>query len=249
MMQTTDIVFLHGGEQAGWIWEHTVAALALQCGSALRLRSILLEVPGCGSKRDRDTSRVQPEDVVEELLRELDASGARDALLVGHSQAGTLMPRLLSRRPDLFRRALYVTCCAPLPGQSVLSMMGSGRHGENPDEVGWPADRSVGQETMLRLAFCNDMSPAQSAWLIGKLGNDHWPAKVTGATDWSYDGLRTPSTYVICLRDHILPEPWQFLFADRLGVDDRIRIDAGHQVMNTRPHALAEVIRQQMGLA
>lgn len=37
----------------------------------------------------------------------------------------------------------------------------------------------------------------------------------------------------------------QEIFAERLGAGRRVRIDAGRQVMNTRPHALAEVLRHE----
>jgi hypothetical protein len=47
------------------------------------------------------------------------------------------------------------------------------------------------------------------------------------------------------LRDAILPVNWQELFANRLHASRRIRIDAGHQVMNTHPEALAEILRHE----
>jgi pimeloyl-ACP methyl ester carboxylesterase len=50
---------------------------------------------------------------------------------------------------------------------------------------------------------------------------------------------------VICLRDGILPVSWQEVFATRLQASRRVRIDAGHQVMNTRPEALAEILRYE----
>ncbi|MNC99561.1 hypothetical protein D3C83_178940 [compost metagenome] len=39
--------------------------------------------------------------------------------------------------------------------------------------------------------------------------------------------------------------PWQETFADRFHAQRIIRVDAGHQVQNTRPHALAEILRQE----
>jgi len=64
------------------------------------------------------------------------------------------------------------------------------------------------------------------------------------ATNWSFDNLGAiPASYVVCLRDGILPVAWQEIFATRLKTAEQVRIDAGHQVMNTRPHALAEVLR------
>jgi hypothetical protein len=82
--------------------------------------------------------------------------------------------------------------------------------------------------------------------LLARLGRDTWPAQTMSASDWRYDHLSgIPSTYVMCLRDRILPPPWQETFATRLQVQRAVRIDAGHQVLNTRPHALAEVLRYE----
>jgi hypothetical protein len=47
------------------------------------------------------------------------------------------------------------------------------------------------------------------------------------------------------LRDAILPLSWQEIFADRLKATRRLRIDAGHQVQNSRPPALAEFMLRE----
>ena len=95
------------------------------------------------------------------------------------------------------------------------------------------------------MMFCNDMNKAEASTFVDKLGQDTWPAQSMTTSDWRYDHLSgVPSTYVICLRDGILPQPWQETFATRLKVQQQVRIDAGHQVMNTRPHALAEALRR-----
>ena len=246
MTLPVDYVFLHGGGQGGWVWRETIAALEQQSGGQ-RGRTIALDAPGCGSKRGADTASLGVDDVVTELLVDISASGLQQVILVGHSQAGTILPRLVQRQPGLFRRLVYVSCIAPLPGQTILQQLGSGRHGSNPDEVGWPFDpRTVAPNERASLMFCNDMSAAETSAFLAQLGRDTWPAQTMSASDWSYDHLGgVPSTYVMCLRDAILPHPWQETFATRLQVQRAVRIDAGHQVMNTRPHALAEVLRYE----
>jgi hypothetical protein len=96
----------------------------------------------------------------------------------------------------------------------------------------------------LKRMFCNDMDEAQASAFLAKLGHDHWPTvQALGETGWRYDHLQGRSaTYVICLQDQTLVVEWQEEFASRLGVQRRVYIDAGHQVMNTRPHGLAEIL-------
>jgi pimeloyl-ACP methyl ester carboxylesterase len=245
MTRSIDYVFMHGGGQGGWVWQETIAALRQQSDGSLG-RAIALDAPGCGVKRGRDTAKLGVDDVVAELIADVTASGLRDIVLVGHSQAGTILPRLVEKRPDLFRRLVYVSCTAPQPGRTILQQMGSGAHGSNADEVGWPFDpKTVDPRQRAPLMFCNDMNEAQKSAFLSQLGHDTWPAQTMTAADWRYDHLGTASTYVVCLRDAILPVAWQNTFADRLKVQRRIHIDAGHQAMNTRPQALAEALRYE----
>ena len=192
-----------------------------------------------------NTADLDVDAVVTDLIADISAHCSGDAILVGHSQAGTILPRIVERRPDLFRRLVYVSALAPLPGQSNMQLMGTGMHGSNPDEVGWPFDpRTVDPGKRFALMFCNDMSAAETSAFLAKVGKDNWPAQTMTAADWRYGHLHgVPATYVICLRDGILPVPWQEIFAARLMVQRKVHIDAGHQVMNTRPQALAEALR------
>jgi pimeloyl-ACP methyl ester carboxylesterase len=237
----TDFAFLHGGGQGGWVWAQTIAAIAAQSGGAARC--LALDAPGCGARRGRDTSAITFAGIARELIADVEAAGLRDVVLVGHSQAGMTLPQMAEFAPRLFARLIYVTCSAPLPGVSTLAQMGQGRHGENVDEVGYPVDAEATMAERFRAMFCNDMTAPQADAFLTKLGADMWPMVCYSHDDWRYDHLRAiPSSYVVCLRDRALPPAWQHRFADRLHARRIHRIDAGHQVMNTRPQALAEIL-------
>jgi pimeloyl-ACP methyl ester carboxylesterase len=96
--------------------------------------------------------------------------------------------------------------------------------------------------------FSNDMNDAATSAFMGKLGKDQWPACCYSYSDWKADHLAAmPVTYVRCLRDMALPPVWQSCFAERLHADRTVHLDAGHQAMNTRPHALAEILLAEAG--
>ena len=126
-------------------------------------------------------------------------------------------------------------------------MMGSGLQGANSSEVGWPLDpktSSVAQR--YSLMFCNDMHEPRKSEFLCKLGKDMWPLQTYASSSWIYDHLDlVPATFIVCLKDLSLPPAWQEIFASRLKARKIVRIDAGHQVMNTRPEALAEIIRYE----
>jgi len=248
-MSGYDYAFLHGGGQGGWVWDETIDALGLQTDGGFG-RALRLDVPGCGAKRGRTTDAIGVDAIAGELIADIEAAGLRDVVLVGHSQAGCILPKMVQARPDLFRRLVYVSCSSPLPGQTVAGMIGAGVHGANPDEVGWPLDPTThSMEERYLVMFCNDMSRIETAAFMAKLGHDAWPMESYSHTDWSYDHLgAVPASYVVCLRDAILPPSWQEEFAARFRCGRVVRIDAGHQAMTTRPHGLAEILRHEAAI-
>ncbi len=241
-----DLAFLHGGGQGSWVWAATIAALQASSSGVFN-RMLALDIPGCGRKRGRNLEQLEPLDVAHELIADLEHAGMKNVVLVGHSLAGNVLPRLVQLRPDLFSRLVYVSCSIPLPGQTVLQLIGGGLHGSNESEVGWPVDaRTTSMQERYDVMFCNDMTPAQKASFLASLEHDEWPRSYFSATDFSFPGSQAvPATYVVCLQDRILPVKWQETFAVRFHATRIVRIDAGHQVMITRPHALAEVLRHE----
>ncbi len=248
MSETIDFALLHGGGQGSWVWDETIAALRDLAGDELG-KILALDVPGCGSKRERDTTELDNDDIARELIADIESAGLRDVVLVGHSQAGQVLPLMAALRPELFRQLIHVSCSIPREGQNVQQMMGRSRQGNNDDEVGFPFDPATESAAeRYPLMFCNDMDAGQQRDFLGKLGRDSWPMKSYAFSDWRYDRFgAVPASYVLCLRDNILPMRWQQRFAERLCCEHVIAIDAGHQVMNTRPSELASILLREAG--
>ena len=235
----TDFVFLHGGGQGSWVWTDTIAALGQQTNGDFG-RSLSLDVPGCGSKRARATDALDLPSMVSELLGEIQEAGFKDVVLVGHSQAGTILPLLIEAHPALFRRVMYVSCVAPLPGETVLNWRFSMPAGNSALASAPPP----GTRGRYRQMFCNDMDVESAETFLDQLGPDRWPKCSYETSQWRYDHLDPlPGSYILCRRDQVLIPSWQQILAERFRVKRLINVDAGHQVMNTRPQALAELLR------
>lgn len=232
----TDFIFLHGGVQGGWVWAEAIEALKERGGERVG-ECLALDIPGCGLKRGRDTSAMRFDDIVTDLVIDIDAANLRDAVLVGHSQAGSVLPRLIEARPGLFRQVIYVSCLAPEPGANVLV----GTLGRDIDEAELPDPASMMDR--FRTMFCSDMDDAEANAFLARLGQDNWPRASYAETGWRYDHLAAvPSTYVVCLDDRCLEPAWQKAFAGRFGARRIVSLPAGHQVMNSQPEALAELL-------
>lgn len=240
-----NFVFLHGGGQGGWVWDETIAAIKAQSGGAARC--LALDGPGCGAKRGRDTSALGFDEINRELIADIEGAGMKDVILVGHSQAGAHLPSMAELRPDLFRALVYVSCIAPDPEFTVQGMVAERIHATPDGGSTHPfLDASLSLKQRFRLMFCNDMTEAAAEVFLAKLGEDNWPPVCYSESGWRYDHLQSvPSSYVLCLVDAILPLAWQERFATRFHAHHVVRIDAGHQVMNTRPQALAEELLAQ----
>lgn len=240
----TDFVFLHGGGQGGWVWDETIAAMELQAGQGAH-RYLALDGPGCGAKRGRDTSALGFDDITAELAADIAAAGLREVVLVGHSQAGMHMPAMVAHLPALFRQVIFVTCTAPDDGFDTLEMTGERVHrGSHPFN-----DASLPVRERYRHMFCNDMGEAEAEAFLDRLGFDRWPASCYRHNSWRYDHLAAlPVSFVLCLRDQILPLEWQEYYAKKVHARSTPRIDAGHQVMNTHPQALAEVLLAEIAV-
>lgn len=228
----TDFIFQHGGMVGGYIWDELVEAMEeRQPGN----RYLKLDIPGCGAKRGLDPYDYSFGSAVDTLLADIDASGFGDAVLVGHSQGGTVLPRLAEARPELFRKLVYIACLAPDPGISIVA---AGKEAEDPDAPPVTImDRLINQ-------FCNDMDVATTKAFLAKLGGgDVWPPEFQEATDWRYDHLAAiPSTYILCEDDAVLPPERQRMSIANLHIDSIVPLASGHQPMISRPGELADIL-------
>lgn len=233
-----DFIFLHGAVQASWTWAETIAALRRIGGESVG-HCLALDVAGCGAKRGRDTAAMTFDELVADLVADIDASGLEGAVLVGHSQAGSVLPRLIEARPRAFRQAIYISCVAAEPGQTVGFSAPPRQAGAAPADV----------FEVARALFCSDMDDGQFAKFRAQLGKDMWPPSSYAETGWRYDHLAAfPATFVVCLQDVCASPDRQSEFARRLQVRRVIEIDAAHQAQNSQPEALARILLDEARL-
>lgn len=238
----TDLVLLHGGNHGSWCWGPFVESLNLlpRCFE----RVIKLDMPGCGKKRGRDVLSLRLEDVVEELNQDLRVLGVSKAVLLGHSIAGAVLPKMLLAAPQLFSRLVFLACALPDEGQSILQLLGYTLHGESPDHVGWPLDPMHSTPEAMSVAmFGQDLSPQTLDWLLSEVSQDTTPPCVAteAISRVGYAGM-IPASYIITLRDNILPVDWQRRFAQRAGAGEVIEINTAHEPFVSHPQLLAEIV-------
>ncbi len=246
-MADRDFVFLHGARHGGWCWSKVIAQMAGRPGVG---RLVALDAPGCGAKRGRDTAELTYDQVVAELNQDIREAGAGDAILVGHSFAGAVLPGMALADPALFRELVFLTCNVPREGRNMREEMGVALHWCDPDSVGWPADKeTTPQVEMQRIMYTPDMTPEDTAWVMAETVQDNWPPKVglTRLDRTGFLGLK-PVSYIVTQRDPILPAAWQGRFAERVGATRLYSLDAPHEPFVTHPMEVADLLLEIAGI-
>jgi pimeloyl-ACP methyl ester carboxylesterase len=239
----TDLILLHGGQHGSWCWEPFTRVLDAQENPFARI--IALDMPGCGQKRDRDPTGLSLAQITRELNDDLRSAQVRDAVLVGHSIAGVLLPMMAVEDPALFSQLVYLTTAGPAEGQTIMQMMGASSRGAHPDQVGWPMDpATAAPDAMLQAMFGRDLDQEQLAWLLAEVAQDKTPpaTHMEPVSRSGYLELGMKATYIVTLRDDILPPAWQRRFAQRLNCGDRVEIDTPHEPFISHPQLLASTL-------
>ncbi|MEZ4281826.1 MAG: alpha/beta fold hydrolase [Myxococcota bacterium] len=218
-------VLVHGGAHGAWCWERVVPLLARDPRVD---RVLAVDLPGHGARLAlKPQDEITLEDYVDSVVADILAADLEGIVLVGHSLAGITIPHVAARLPERMRRLVYLSTTNPELGRSVMDEMQS-----NPLS---PISRGIDTTA----AFCSDLDAETAAWLEGRLGPQPMgpmEAKVTRVA--GPPGI--PSTYVLLEEDEVLPPAYQLEHARRIGVDEVVRIAAGHSVFASRPAVLAE---------
>ncbi len=246
---TTDYVMIHGGGRGGWCWEPTIEAMQAK-GHPNLGRVAALDMPGWGKKKEVTEAGCTVEGYVASAIRDIEASGLCNIVLVGHSFAGLVMPYVVTRIPERIQRTIFMACAVPPEGQSLRDLlvemgkvpanmrnapMGPNAHARR-FPVEWDAERSgrrLGRE--------------RAQWLLDNLRREFQKQFPTPAMDrvsrTGFHGLR-PVTWVLLTRDRSMPPRWQRRFAREVGGEqcEIVEVEAQHDAMISRPKEVAEAL-------
>ena len=230
-----DLVLLHGGGHGSWCWGPLLEEWKVS-GPRFE-RSFALDTPGAGRNRGQSTDNLTIAGIARSLNDELRASQVRHATFIGHSLAGVLMPMMTAEDPSLFSDLIFLQTSGPREGQNVLQQMADiAGNDEQPDR-----DSRMAR---FRRLFGLGLSEEMLRWMVQEASQDATPlCLVTEPVNRrGYDPSRFRATYIVALRDPILPPEWQHRFAGRLGCQRTIEIDTPHEPFLSHPKLLVETL-------
>ena len=234
------LAFIHGGVHTGRCWDATIASIGeLRPG----VDAFAVDLPGRRAVPGDLASLTHEscaDSVADQILERLGPDGG-PVVVVGHSLAGVVIPGLVHRLgAHRVQHVVFVACCVPPPGKSVLQTL--------PFPLSHIAQRIVGRAPVIeaprwlvRFFFGNRASPAQRDTMRANLCAES-AALVTGSSTEPLPPT-VPTSWILTEHDRALPPRLQRRFIRELGgVDTTVTIDSGHEVMFTHPHELAKQI-------
>ena len=223
-------VLIHGGGYGKNCWDRLLPHLS---GDVLAV-----DLPGRGARGSIPLADVTQEMCASAVRDDILAAGLDEVVLVGHSLAGVIVPRVVTLIPDVARHVVLISAVVPPHGTRVLD-------GIDPDvRVAVEAAIAGGIYAQTRdagrMMLCNDLDDEQCEWALDRVIDDAAallaePVDLTGYT------LDVPITYVRLDLDHTYPPELQER-AQALSGAQPFHIAAGHMVMISQPAALADLL-------
>src|SRR5262245_48553100 len=232
-------VLVHGMSHGAWTWDLLRARLARRGH-----RVLAVDLPGHGRRahqRDRASIGAYARAVADAMT----LAGVHDALLVGHSMAGAIVPKVAELVPARIERLVFLAAVVPLHGERISDnfppaiaqlMRGLARAGGG--AAHYPA--SLGAARWMNDLPASDARVVQALGLLTPQPLRPWTERIDLRL---FHAMRTPRSYIRCRHDAALPAARAAEYARRLGVTP-IDIDGAHNVMLSAPAALATVLEK-----
>jgi len=231
-------VLVHGMSHGAWAWDLVVPRLE-RAGH----RALAVDLPGHGRLAHlRGLASIRG--YVHAVADAMAQAGAVEAVVVGHSMAGAVIPGVAELVPGRIARLVFLAAVVPVSGSSLLQthpslagcelMRGLARAGGG--AVQYPA-------AMAHPRWFGDVPAGdpRSGRALARLTPQPirpWTERVNLER---FLAMRVDRRYVRCLRDAAVAPPRAAEYAARLGVTPT-DLDTDHGPMLSAPDALVEVL-------
>jgi pimeloyl-ACP methyl ester carboxylesterase len=229
-------LFIHGALRGAWLWERIIPLLQKKGG----MNIIALDLPGHG-KRAAERAGVDMSAYINDIISSIKKQNLSDIVLVGHSMSGVIISRVGEEVPERIRHLVYLAAVVPRDGDALIELLTKERR-EALHKLEGKATEIYGPIDALRPLYFTDLPDGEEKdSFLKQLTPQPLAAFFEKIPLKRFYSLKIPRTYVLGLRDKSLPPELTRGFAERLGVKP-VEIDAGHDMMISRPEEVAEVL-------
>jgi pimeloyl-ACP methyl ester carboxylesterase len=231
-------VLVHGMSHGAWCWER-LEPLLRRAGH----RVLAVDLPGHG-RRAHERRRASVTGYARAVADAMTLAGAHDAVVVGHSMAGVVIPKVAELVPSRIAHLVFLAAvvlpnggsslAAQFPGPLRELFLGHARSGGGAVQYAaalewarWMGDLPQGDDRAVRALTRLTPQPLRP-----------WTERVDLSRFYA---MRIPRTYVRCLQDRAVVPAKAAEYAARLGVTP-IDLDTAHSPMLSNPEALAKIL-------
>jgi pimeloyl-ACP methyl ester carboxylesterase len=238
------LVLVHGGAHAGDCWDLTVEEISRREPD---LSVLTVDLPGRRGKPG-DLWTVTIADWVASIVRDIEAAGLDDIVIVGHSMAGLTVPGVVAMLgASSVREMIFAAACVPHDGAAMV------------DVVAWPVALIVRRNArkgapykvpvgLARFVFFNGVPRARLRFVVGRLypESSRIPVETVSRRNMPSE---VPRTWIMTGRDRTHPTKEQLASIEAIGgVQTLIPIDTCHGLMVSEPERLAEILVERCRL-
>jgi pimeloyl-ACP methyl ester carboxylesterase len=238
-------LLIHGGFHGAWCWRDLIPQI-----ERLGHEAIAIDLPGHGERRAEHSTLANRRDAIVSVMR-------RGDVLVGHSAGGFDITLAADAASEKVGHLVYLAAGVPIEGHSLLEALGGApaSNAQTKDEIERLRDMVPNQalrptpdgslewvdKGLAKRSFYHDCDEALANWAFERLSPAPQQILTEPVTLPRFWTAALPRSYIVCLKDRVLPFAKALAFAGRLGVMP-LYLDSSHSPFFSRPAELAAVL-------
>lgn len=234
----TNFLLIHGAMRGAWLWDKLMPLLMK--GGA---NPIAIDLPGHGY-RTSEGSFATMSTYIDDVIQFIRKENLKDLVLVGHSMSGIVISKVAEEVPERIKHLVYLAAVVPRNNEALIDLLTKERQ-ETLSKLHGKVKEVFGTLEQLRPMYFTDLEGDEKEFYLKQLTPQPLAAFFEKTHFRQFPNIDIPKTYILGLKDKSLPPELTVRFAERLGITP-IEIDAGHDMMVSRPDEVAKVL---LGLA
>ncbi len=230
----SNYLLIHGAMRGAWLWERLMPLLMKGGGNP-----IAIDLPGHGD-RSTDRKGITMSSYIEDVQNFIRTENLHDLVLVGHSMSGIIISKIAEEMPDRIKHLVYLAAAVPKNNDALVDLLTRERQTMIRQQQG-KVKELFGTVETLRPNYFTDLEGEEQAYFLKQLTPQPLAVFFDRIRFKKFPDVPMPKTYILGLRDKSFPPDLARGFAGRLGVKP-VEIDAGHDLMVSRPGEVAEVL-------
>jgi len=230
----TNYLLIHGAMRGAWLWDKLMPLLMREGANP-----IAIDLPGHGD-RTAEGSFVTMSDYVSDVIDFIRKENLNDLVLVGHSMSGIVISKVAEEIPGRIKHLVYLAAVVPKNNEALIDLLAKERQ-EAIRKLHGKAKDIFGPLETLRPMYFTDLEGAQKEFYVRQLTPQPIAVFFEKIRFKAFPKIDIPKTYILGLKDKSLPPDLTRRFAERLDVTP-VEIDAGHDMMVSRPGEVANIL-------